>query len=349
MTATVRYAITAGTFGAQHDNEPTNAWCLAPGILMQSLASAFYFQPPSARPSLNGVLIRSLAVAVGIEWLELNPEIPGLRLDLSNAFVDFLQKLNESSAKSVAAQPIVCGSTEIYYTSGRYAGCVDPSSSFPIATSCSGSTLLRPSWYIVCRETSGGTLSCGSYTIFPTEDSHYTQGVTEYACLANWVANTLYRTLPARFAASTATPEITITESNSFDTFTATQSTTTGSSVTASPTATGSSSASQHASSGISGGAIAGIVVGGVAGVGLLVLLYIFRKKLVACVGRSKVPSDGGPAWSPAYMTPQTQSMAQTDSTMRTSEMCSEQNAIHEIGSLQAASPTQPQAVHELG
>lgn len=72
----------------------------------------------------------------------------------------------------------------------------------------------------------------------------------------------------------------------------------------------------------------------------------------MACLGRK--PSNGtGPAWSPVYNPPQTQSVAQSssargasemESEWQASEMSSEAGAIHEIGT----SSVRPQVIHEM-
>jgi hypothetical protein len=62
---------------------------------------------------------------------------------------------------------------------------------------------------------SATSFTCASYKIFPTEDSDESQAVLKYGCMMNWAADSLYRTLPARYASSTAAPEKTETASDS--------------------------------------------------------------------------------------------------------------------------------------
>ena len=179
-----------------------------------------------------------------------------------------------------------------------------------------------------------------------------------WACLANWNADSIYRTLPARFAASTAAPARTDIPSNTVllskclsiqDLHIVILNISLLAEIRQ-PTATNTASATAASTSskGISGGAIGGIVVGCVAAIAILAL-FVFRKKLLACLGRNKNPEEEGPAWSPVYMPPQTQSMAQSDSTWQASEMSADQGAIHEIGSSQCIATPRPKVVHEIG
>lgn len=55
--------------------------------------------------------------------------------------------------------------------------------------------------------------SCSAYKIFPTEGADGSEAILKYGCLINWGADSIYRSLPARFASSTAAPEITATAS----------------------------------------------------------------------------------------------------------------------------------------
>lgn len=55
--------------------------------------------------------------------------------------------------------------------------------------------------------------SCSAYKIFPTEGSDAEEAILKYGCLVNWGADSIYRSLPARFASSTAAPEVTATAS----------------------------------------------------------------------------------------------------------------------------------------
>ncbi|KAJ5136269.1 hypothetical protein N7448_004823 [Penicillium atrosanguineum] len=226
-------------------------------------------------------------------------------------------------------QPIICASTQTYYTSSTFADCYDPSSSAPIPTGCDGSTLLR-------GDDSG------------SDDS---EAVLRYGCMINWAANSLYRTLPARYSSSTAAPaktesasaSATATKSHHTATNTDAQST----SFSTSTSISTSTSTSDGSSSSLSGGAIAGIVIGGVAAL-VILLALIFRKKILALFGKGKPASDDGPAWSPVYMPPDTHSMSQATSNWQTSELSSDQHPsmVHEIGSSQRNTA---QAVHELG
>ncbi|KAJ5125503.1 hypothetical protein N7526_007680 [Penicillium atrosanguineum] len=162
-------------------------------------------------------------------------------------------------------QPIICASTQTYYTSSTFADCYDPSSSAPIPTGCDGSTLLRGDDSGVCAT----SYSCSSYKIFPTEGSDDSEAVLRYGCMINWAANSLYRTLPARYSSSTAAPaktesasaSATATKSHHTATNTDAQST----SFSTSTSISTSTSTSDGSSSSLSGGAIAGIVIGGVA------------------------------------------------------------------------------------
>ncbi|KAJ5217199.1 hypothetical protein N7468_010207 [Penicillium chermesinum] len=237
-------------------------------------------------------------------------------------------------------QPIFCGGTLTYYTSSTYAQCYDPSSSAPMPTGCSDTLLLMASDMAGACDPA---YTCGSYKIYPTEGAPDDEGVTLYNCLANWAADSIYRSLPARYVSETAGTEKTATATK--------QSMTTAKlphSKTASismPTATGTSSSS----SGISGGAIAGIVVGCVAAVALVGLLFFFRKKIMAFFGKGGPHADGGPTWSPVEAPPGTHSeMATAEGTVPPSEMSSEANAVHEIGSSQTGSEGRPAVVHEL-
>ncbi|KAJ5659697.1 hypothetical protein N7507_006148 [Penicillium longicatenatum] len=235
-------------------------------------------------------------------------------------------------------QPIICGTTETYYTSDYYAGCSNSATSLPMATGCDSETLLyNDDSYGVCPT----SYSCGSYTIFPTEGAPVSDAVYFYECLMNWAANSIYRTLPARYESSTIASAVSETATTAAPTSTKNQHTATS---TSTPTST-STSTNNSNSTGLSGGAIGGIVVGCVAGV-TIVLLLLFRRRIMICFGRSKPPTNDGPTWSPVYMPPQTQSMAQTEDSgwQQPSEMSSEQNAIHEIGSSRA----EQRVIHEL-
>ncbi|CAI7619365.1 unnamed protein product [Penicillium glandicola] len=100
----------------------------------------------------------------------------------------------------------------------------------------------------------------------------------------------------------------------------------------------------------LSGGAITGIVVVSFAAVAIVVLI-IFRKRIVGCCGgRDKTPVvDSEQALSPpTYMPPQTQPILQNgDLGWQASEM-SEENAIHEIASMDAKSKGNGRVIHEL-
>ncbi|KAJ5597983.1 hypothetical protein N7537_008067 [Penicillium hordei] len=100
----------------------------------------------------------------------------------------------------------------------------------------------------------------------------------------------------------------------------------------------------------LSGGAITGIVVVSFAAIAI-VLLIIFRKRIVGCCGRDKTPVvDIEHASSPpTYMPPQMQPVLQNDDlAWQASEMPSEQNAIHEIGPMDAKSKGNGRVVYEL-
>lgn len=82
-----------------------------------------------------------------------------------------------------------------------------------------------------------------------------------------------------------------------------------------------------------------------------IVLLVILRRRVVGCCGRDKTPVvDIEHASSPpTYMPPQTQPVLQNgDFVWQASEMPSEQNAIHEIGSMDAKSKGNGRVIHEL-
>lgn len=55
--------------------------------------------------------------------------------------------------------------------------------------------------------------SCSAYKIFPTEGADGSEAILKYGCLIGWGADSIYRSLPARFASSTAAPEVTATAS----------------------------------------------------------------------------------------------------------------------------------------
>lgn len=55
--------------------------------------------------------------------------------------------------------------------------------------------------------------SCSAYKIFPTEGADGSEAILKYGCLIGWGADSIYRSLPARFASSTAAPEVTATVS----------------------------------------------------------------------------------------------------------------------------------------
>lgn len=113
-------------------------------------------------------------------------------------------------------------------------------------------------------------------------------------------------------------------------------------------TSTSTTASTQDSSShGLSSGAIAGIVIGCVAAL-LIALIILFRKKIKALFGKGKPASDNGPAWSPVYMPPESESMSQGTYNLHTSEMSSDQqpNLVHEIGFSRG---NKSQAVHELG
>lgn len=81
-----------------------------------------------------------------------------------------------------------------------------------------------------------------------------------------------------------------------------------------------------------------------------IVVLIIFRKRIVGCCGRDKIPvvDNEHALSSPTYMPPQTQPVLQSgDLAWQASEM-SEQNAIHEIGSMDAKSKGNGRVIHEL-
>ncbi|KAJ5224544.1 uncharacterized protein N7469_008047 [Penicillium citrinum] len=241
-------------------------------------------------------------------------------------------------------EPIVCGTTETFYTSSTYGDCYNPSTSIPMATGCDGSTLLYEDNLQAGCPTS---YSCSAYKIFPTEGADGSEAILKYGCLIGWGADSIYRSLPARFASSTAAPEVTATASISATTDTTTHHHATRTSSSPKPTST---SGSSDSSSEISGGAIAGIVVGCAAAI-VIILLLIFRKKIMALFGKySPVVTSqetNQPAWSGHSMPPQTQAASQTGSAMQPSEMSSESSAVHEIGSSQQTA-LRPTVVHEL-
>ena len=162
----------------------------------------------------------------------------------------------------------------------------------------------------------------------------------------NWAANSVYRTLPSQWLATSASASATSTSSckcacgnrrlTCMLIYCACLTATTSSnsaSTTSTSTPTSSPGSSNSSSSGISSGAIAGIVVGCVAGGAILALLIVFHKKLMACFGYHK-QTDSGPAWSPVYVPPQTQSGSQSQPM---SELSAQRN-VHELGASQAGS-----------
>lgn len=79
-------------------------------------------------------------------------------------------------------------------------------------------------------------------------------------------------------------------------------------------------------------------------------VLIIFRKRIVGCCSRDKTPvvDTEHALSSPTYMPPQTQpALLSSDLAWQASEM-SEQNALHEIGSMDAKSKGDGRVVHEL-
>ncbi|KAJ5423799.1 hypothetical protein N7491_009015 [Penicillium cf. griseofulvum] len=99
----------------------------------------------------------------------------------------------------------------------------------------------------------------------------------------------------------------------------------------------------------LSGGAITGIVVVSFAAVAI-VLLVIFRKRIVDCCGcrdKNPVVDIEHALASPTYIPPQTQPVLQNGDLAWASEM-SEQHAIHEIGPMDAKSRGNGRVFHEL-
>lgn len=239
-------------------------------------------------------------------------------------------------------EPIVCGATETFYTSSTYGDCYNPSSSVPMPTGCDGATLLYEDNLQAGCPTS---YSCSAYKIFPTEGADGSEAILKYGCLINWGADSIYRSLPARFASSTAAPEITATASISATTDSSVHNTATSTGSAAKSTST-SDGGSSDSKSGVSGGGIAGIVVGCAAAV-VILLLIIFRKKIIGLFKKDAPAGDHAPAWSTESMPPQTQSASQTGSAWQPSEMSSDLNSVHEIGSSQQTS-ARPAVVHEL-
>ncbi|KAJ5898980.1 hypothetical protein N7495_003724 [Penicillium taxi] len=164
------------------------------------------------------------------------------------------------------------------------------------------------------------------------EGSNDAQALFRYGCLLNWAAQSIYRTLPARFASSTAAPAVTGTVETASMTAIPT-ATTTGAQSTST-----SSSISSKSHSGLTGGDIAGIVIGSIAPVAIIALILIFRRRLMSSFGKG-TPAESGSSWSPVYMPPQAQSMAHTDSTWQPSEMSSEHGAVHEMSSATVGQP----------
>ncbi|KAJ5976036.1 hypothetical protein N7481_009743 [Penicillium waksmanii] len=226
-------------------------------------------------------------------------------------------------------EPIVCGSTETFYTSSTYGDCYNPSSSVPMPTGCDGATLLYEDSLQAGCPTS---YSCSAYKIFPTEGSDAEEAILKYGCLFNWGADSIYRSLPARFASSTAAPEVTATASISATTDTSTHHTATSTSTGSAANSTSNSdSASSGSDSGLSSGGIAGIVVGCVALIAIILLL-VFRKKVMALFRKDSPAEDKGP-WSEGSLPPQTQPASQTGSALPASEMSADYRPVHEIGS----------------
>ncbi|KAJ5612553.1 hypothetical protein N7510_005747 [Penicillium lagena] len=196
--------------------------------------------------------------------------------------------LNESP------EAIVC-EPGYFTTSGSYAACAQHSStpsSFTWNTGCDGSnTLLYQGGGGECI--SGA--SCLGMTIFQTSP-YGMPVVTQFECVTNWVASTLYRELGNGFATtSTSVKTVAPAEtSQTMHTPLATSTTMTQSPSTATPTSSNDNSSqpvsSAPASSGLSGGAIAGIVVGCLAGGFILACIFFFRKRIAAAFSGEREP-----------------------------------------------------------
>ncbi|KAJ5871374.1 uncharacterized protein N7529_003727 [Penicillium soppii] len=214
-------------------------------------------------------------------------------------------------------QPILCVDGGTWTTSGSLGDCSSTSGD-TIATSCyHGSSVVRGSTTEAC----GSGSTCDFFRIFSTTGQDGLEAKTRYACMDNWAANSVYRTLPSQWLVTSTSASATST--SSFTTSSSSISTTS----TSTSTSTSSPDSSSSSSSGISNGAIAGIVVGCVAGGAILALLIVFHKRLLACFGYQK-QTDSGPAWSPVYVPPQTQSASQSQPM---SELSGQRN-IHELG-----------------
>lgn len=78
-----------------------------------------------------------------------------------------------------------------------------------------------------------------------------------------------------------------------------------------------------------------------------IILLFVFRKKVMAFFKKDSPAEDEAPAWSAGSLPPQTQPSSQTGSAFPVSEMSSDYNSVQEIGSSQQTA-TRPAVVHEL-
>ncbi|KAJ5769924.1 uncharacterized protein N7511_001975 [Penicillium nucicola] len=238
-------------------------------------------------------------------------------------------------------EPIICTSNGAFTTSGTIGDCSE-SSGDRLATGCyAGSSILRGSSTQAC----GTGSTCDYYRIFNTVGQDGLGALTRYACVDNWAANSLYRTLPAEYLATTTS---TSAASTSATTTTNTKTTHTSFSTSASsgttsstPTPTNGAGSSDSSSSGLSSGAIAGIVVGCVAA-GAILALIIFRRRLMGCLGYHKTTDSHGP-WSPVYMPPQTQSVSQSNAQSQQISELSAQRNVYEIGSSQVGADAVPE------
>ncbi|KAJ5989958.1 hypothetical protein N7499_010484 [Penicillium canescens] len=236
-------------------------------------------------------------------------------------------------------QPIACTSNGAWTTSGTIGDCSE-SSGDRIATACyAGSSVVRGSTTEAC----GTGSTCDYYRIFNTVGQDGLGALTRYACVNNWAANSLYRTLPAEYLATTTSTSVTsATTTATTKTTNSSFSTSASTSTTSSPTSTGGTGSSDSSSSGLGSGAIAGIVVGCVAGGAILALLIVFRRRIVGYFGHHKT-TDSHEPWSPVYMPPQTQSVFQSNSQFQPISELSGQPNIHEIGSSQVGADAVPE------
>ncbi|KAJ5138415.1 uncharacterized protein N7515_003263 [Penicillium bovifimosum] len=220
-----------------------------------------------------------------------------------------------------APEAITCA-VGTWTTSGKYGDCRQ-TATYDIATSCyRGNSVVRGTKTVACAPDK----SCDFFRVFSTVGQDGLYAVSRYGCFNNWAANSIYRTLPAEYLATTTTGTDSSPTDSASITSPASSSTTTSTNESSTPTGTGGTASSSSSNSGLSGGAIAGIVVGCVAAGVILALLVVFRRKLFACFGYTKAPGENSYSWAPVYVPPQTQSTSQSQ---QMSELSAQQ--VHEL------------------